>query len=63
MDKIGWHSLAATISSMTAHQVKELLDAEVETYRRPVIARRLHQRYSSLRTARERAEILAKVAQ
>ena len=58
MDKIGWHSLAATISTLSEDEVKALLDDEVAKHRRPVMARRLHQRYSSLRNARERAEIM-----
>lgn len=61
MAKIDWHSLAATISGMTEQQVKALLDEEVAVHRRPVMARRLHQRYASLRTARERREIMEMV--
>jgi hypothetical protein len=61
MAKIDWHSLAATISSLSEHEVKALLDEEVSTHRRPVMARRLHQRYASLRTSRERAEIMEAV--
>ncbi len=61
MAKIDWHSLAATISRLTEPEVKALLDEEISTHRRPVMARRLHQRYASLRTARERREIMEDV--
>ena len=62
MAKIDWRSLTATLNTMAEPQVKALLDEELETHRRPVVARRLHQRYSALRTARERKEIMEKVA-
>ena len=58
MAKIDWRSLVATLSTLAEEQVKALLDEEIEKHRRPVIARRLHQRYAALRTARERAEIM-----
>lgn len=62
MDKIGWHSLAATISTLSEDEVKALLDDEVAKHRRPVMARRLHQRYASLRTQRERKDIMERIA-
>lgn len=61
MAKINWSLLATTLNTMTESQVKDLLDEEMEKHKRPVFARRLHQRYSSLRTTRERKEIMAKV--
>ena len=61
MAKIDWHKLAMTIRSLSEEQLKELLEEEISTHRRPVMAKRLHQRYSSVRTARERAEIMEKV--
>ncbi len=61
MAKIDWRTLIATLNTMTEEQVKALLDEEMAQYRRPVFARRLHQRYSSLRTARERAEIMKRI--
>jgi len=62
MDDVTWRSLAATLNSMSEDNVKQLLDAECVGPKRPIIARRLHQRYSVLRTARERAEIMAEIA-
>jgi len=61
MAKLNWHSLATTIRSLSEEQLKQLLDEEVSTHRRPVMAQRLHQRYSAVRTARERAEIMENV--
>jgi|TARA_R110000868_G_scaffold263029_1_gene521643 hypothetical protein len=43
---------------MTEQQVLDLLDEERKTHRRSTMLARLHQRYSTLRAARERAEIL-----
>lgn len=62
MDKVDWRSLAATLTDMAEDEVKRLLDLEVTHYKRPAIVRRLHQRYSILRSARERAEIMAAIA-
>lgn len=63
MDKVSWRSLAATLSSMAEEDVKLLLDAERRGPKRPMFVRRLHQRYAALRTARERAAIMAEIAQ
>jgi hypothetical protein len=50
--------MIAVLSDLTEDEVKQALDAELKTHKRPAIARRLHQRYSAIRTARERAEIM-----
>ena len=63
MVKVDWRSLAATLNTMTEEEIERLLRDEVAVHRRPVIAKRLHQRYSILRTARERADIMGKVTQ
>ena len=62
MDKVDWRSLAATLTNMAEDEVKRLLDLEVTHYKRPAIVRRLHQRYSILRTQRERKSILEGLA-
>lgn len=62
MAKIDWRSLAATLNTMTEPQVKALLDEEIEKHHRSAFVRRLHQRYSALRTARERKEIMKRIA-
>lgn len=58
MSKLNWRSMIAVLSDLTEEQLKQALDAELKTHKRPAIARRLHQRYSALRTARERDELL-----
>jgi len=58
MSKLNWRSMIAVLSDLTEDEVKQALDVELKTHKRPAIARRLHQRYSAIRTARERAEIM-----
>jgi len=58
MSKLNWRSMIAVLSDLTESELKDALDAELKTHKRPAIARRLHQRYSALRTARERDELL-----
>jgi len=58
MTDVVWHSMVKTLSQKTEAEVKAMLDAEVDGKRRATILRRLHQRYSSLRAARERRELL-----
>lgn len=62
MVKVDWRSLASTLSIMTETEVKWLLDFEMDNQRRPSIVRRLHQRFAILRSARERAELMARLA-
>jgi hypothetical protein len=50
--------MIAVLSDLTEDQLRAALDAELKTHKRPAIARRLHQRYSAMRTARERVEII-----
>lgn len=61
MDKIDWRSLTASLSQMKEDDIKRLLDQEMARHKRPAIVRRLHQRYSTLRTMRERAELMAQL--
>ena len=58
MSKLNWRSMIAVLSTLTEDELKQVLDVELKTYKRPAIARRLHQRYSAMRTARERVEII-----
>jgi hypothetical protein len=44
---------------MPESKVKALLDDEMAGLRRVKVIERLHQRYNTLRVARERAELLA----
>ena len=58
MSKLKWRSMIAVLSDLREDQLKQALDVELKTHKRPAIARRLHQRYSAVRTARERGEIM-----
>jgi hypothetical protein len=54
-----WRSLNDVLTSLPETDLKALLDAEMAGARRVKIIERLHQRYNTLRVARERAELLA----
>ena len=54
-----WRSLNDVLASLPEPDVKALLDAEMKGARRVKIIERLHQRYNTLRVARERAELMA----
>ena len=58
MTKLNWRSMIAVLSDLTEDELRDALDAELQTHKRPAIARRLHQRYSAMRTARERVQIM-----
>jgi hypothetical protein len=63
MKKLSWRSLNQQIPHMTESEVLSLLQDERRTERRVVVLERLHQRYSALRVARERIEILKEAKQ
>ena len=52
-----WKSLNEFLTEMREDQVKEMLEMELKTKCREDIVERLHQRYTKLRTARERLEL------
>lgn len=62
MTKVDWRSLAATLNTLSEEEIKKVLDFEMDNQRRPSIVRRLHQRFAMLRSARERAELMARLA-
>jgi len=53
-----WRSINHTLSSKTEAEVLEMLNDERNGQRRITILERLHQRYNTLRVARERIELL-----
>ena len=63
MKKLTWRELNAQIPFMTEAQVGALLKEERAGKRRVVMLERLHQRYNSLRVARERIELLKEAKQ
>jgi hypothetical protein len=53
-----WRKLNKEINTLSEDQVLVLLNAELQGRKRVSILERLHQRYTALRAARERIEIL-----
>lgn len=53
-----WRSINHTLSSKTEEEVLQMLNEERAGQRRITILERLHQRYNTLRVARERIELL-----
>lgn len=53
-----WRSINHTLSSKTEEEVLQMLNDERAGAKRVTILERLHQRYTTLRAARERIEIL-----
>jgi hypothetical protein len=55
---ISWRKLNSDLSLKTEEQVFALLAEERVTGKRVTVLERLHQRYNTLRVARERVELL-----
>lgn len=53
-----WRAMLARIGDLTEQQLVEAINLEVSIYRRKIVINRLHQRYSKMRAARERALLL-----
>lgn len=60
MKNLSWRALNEKLTKLTEKEVLDLLNAEREGEQRISMLSRLHQRYTILRAARERAEILKK---
>lgn len=58
IERVTWRSLNSTMATLTEEEVYKLLEQERWTLKRARIMCRLHQRYNSLRVAREREELL-----
>jgi hypothetical protein len=54
-----WRKLNEVLALLPEVDVKALLDSEMAGPRRVKVIERLHQRYNTLRVARERAELMA----
>lgn len=61
-EQVTWRWLNANAYNLTEEEAQEMLAAEMNGARRPDIIRRLHQRYSALRTTRERDALMAELA-
>ena len=57
MAKVSWQTLAANLPNYSEAEIQQMLDDEVNLYKRTAIARRLHQRVCKLRAMRERKEL------
>ena len=55
---MNWRELNKKLNLLSESEVLELLEAERAGQRRVTFLERLHQRYTALRTARERIELL-----
>ncbi len=53
-----WRNLNAVIALLNEKQVSEMIMHEMANGQRDTFLTRLHQRYTAVRTARERAELL-----
>ena len=53
-----WRKLNEVLASLPETDVKALLDSEMANARRVKVIERLHQRYNTLRVARERVALL-----
>lgn len=58
MTRLNWRTLNAQLTTLSEDEVLALLDIEREGEKRISMLQRLHQRYTILRAARERVEIL-----
>ena len=55
---ITWRNLNSNLSLKSEEEVLSLLNQERATHKRVTVLERLHQRYNTLRVARERVELL-----
>jgi hypothetical protein len=57
-----WRELNHVLHAIPEDELKVMLDHEVLNAKRIAVVERLHQRYCTLRTSRERMELLGKMA-
>jgi hypothetical protein len=62
LKNITWRELNHILATKTEAEVLEMLNQERTGRRRVVVLERLHQRYNTLRVARERLELLSEAA-
>ncbi len=58
---MNWRELNEVLTDYTEQEVLDLLGDERENARRSTVIIRLHQRYTTLRMLRERAELLEEI--
>jgi precorrin-6B methylase 1 len=62
LKNITWRELNHILATKTEAEVLEMLNQERIGRRRVVVLERLHQRYNTLRVARERLDLLSEAA-
>jgi hypothetical protein len=62
LKNITWRELNHILATKTEAEVLEMLNQERAGRRRVVVLERLHQRYNTLRVARERLDLLSEAA-
>ena len=58
---MNWRELNEVLTDYTEQEVLDLLEDERKNARRSTVIIRLHQRYTTLRMLRERAELLGEI--
>ncbi len=56
--KLTWRDMNRIINHKTEEELREMIVQEFETYKRPTILTRLHQKFTVLRAQREREELV-----
>lgn len=56
--KLTWRDMNRIINHKTEDELREMIVQEFETYKRPTILTRLHQKFTVLRAQREREELI-----
>ncbi len=56
--KLTWRDMHRIINHKTEDELREMIVQEFETYKRPTILTRLHQKFTVLRAQREREELI-----
>lgn len=58
MTKLTWREMQRILNHKTEDELREMIVQEFETFKRPTILTRLHQRFTILRAQREREELI-----
>lgn len=56
--KLTWRDMIRVINHKTEEELREMIVQEFETFKRPTILIRLHQKFTMLRAQREREELI-----
>ncbi len=56
--KLTWRDMHRIINHKTEEELREMIVQDFETFKRPTILIRLHQRFTVLRAQREREELV-----